>query len=366
MDKFTSKHYAFFILSTGIVSMKTYPRVYIVNGGRESWIGIIIASILALIFYVYLLSICKKHNCFSIHKIYEKALGPKLGKVFLIIFIATLFITLIESASAEANSMHTNMLLETPQWYFLLFFIIPIIYTIRKDIVAVVTVTMIGIVFIMLAGINLSILTAKYKNYQLLFPVFSNGLHRGFFISIIQMVGLYGSISISLPYLVKIKETKEIIKHSIVGLIIVFQMEIVAIIGVIATFGVDFTNTMPYPKLMQTQQVSYMRFLEFGELYVMLQIVGGWLLKYMATFYAILLLCKELFNFKKKQLVYTTYIVSVAVFIPSYFLANRLSNLFRFFDVYTYVSFVSFVLIPFVIFTIYAFKMNKEKSESNG
>jgi len=365
MDRFTSKHYAFFILSTGIVSMKTYPRVYMTNGGRESWVAIIIASILALAFYMYILSICKKHNCYSIYKIYEKALGPNLGKAGIILFIATLFITLVESASAEANSMHTNMLLETPTWYILLLFIVPIIYTIRKDLVAVVSVTMIGIVLIMLAGINLAILTSQYKDYTLLFPVFSNGVHRGFFISIIQMLGLYGSISISLPYLVKIRDTKEIMKHSLIGLLIVIQMEIIAVTGVIATFGIDFTNVMPYPKLIQTQQISYMRFLEFGELFVMLQIVGGWLLKYIATFYAILLLSKE-FNFKKKQLVYTTYIVSGLVYIGSYVLAGDLGKLFRFFNVYTYISFVNFIIIPLIIFTIYALKMNNEKSEVNG
>jgi len=366
MDKFTSKHYAFFILSTGIVSMKTYPRIFIKDGGRESWIAVIIASILILAFYTYIMSICKRNNCYSLHKIYETALGPKLGKLFIMIFIGTLFITLIESASAEANSMHTNMLLETPHWYLLLFFIGPIIYTIRKDIVAVFSVTMIGIVLIMMAGINLAILTAKYKNYQLLFPIFSNGVHRGFFISIVKIIGLYGTISISLPYLTKIKDTKEIIKHSVIGLLIVIQMEIVATIGVIATFGVDFTNVMPYPKLMQTQQVSYLRFLEFGEFYVMLQIVGGWLLKYVAAFYAILLLSKELFNFQKKQLVYTTYIVSIFVYIGSYFLSRDLGLLFKFFNIYSYLCFVSFVVIPFIIFTMYAVKMNKEKSEVNG
>jgi len=261
--------------------------------------------------------------------------------------------------------MHTNMLLDTPHWYLLLFFVFPIIYTIRKDLVAIVTVTMIGIVLIMLAGINLVILTSKYKHYELLFPVFSNGMHTGFFLAIIKILGLFGCMSITLPYLVKIKETKEITKHSVVGLLIVIQMEIVAIAGVIATFNVDFANTMVYPKLIQTQQVSYSRFLEFGELYVMLQILGGWMLKYLISFYAILLLCKELFDFKKKQFEYTTYIVSGLVYIGAYFIANRISILYRFFNIYSYVAFVNFVLIPFIVFTMYAVKMNNEKSEAS-
>ena len=364
MDKFTSKHYAFLILATGIVSIKTYPGIFIKDGGRESWIGVIIASILALGFYTYIIGICKKYNCYNFHKIYQKALGEKLSKVFIGLYIITLFMTLVESASAEANSMHTNMLLNTPVWYLLLFFIVPIIYTIRKDIVAVMTITMIGIVLIMLAGINLSILTARYKSFERLFPIFSHGLHRGFFLSIMKILGLYGGISITLPYLVKIKDNTKIIKHTVVGYLIVAQMQIVAVSGVIMAFGIDYANIMPYPKLIQTQQVSYMRFLEFGELYVMLQIVGGWILKYVISFYAILLLSKE-FNLKKKHLVYMTYIISVLVYIAAYFIANNLFVLFSFFNIYAYVCLVNFIIIPFIVFTVFAAKMNKEKLKIN-
>lgn len=366
MDKFTSKHYAFLLLATGIVSIKTYPGIFLKNGGRESWIAVIIASLLALGFFLYILSICKKHNCYSFYTIYEKALGEKVGKIFIGLFILTLFITLVESASAEANSMHTNMLLETPVWYLLLFFIVPLLYPIRKDIVAIVIVTMIGIVLIMIAGINLSILTAKYKSFDLLLPIFSKGIHKGFFISIIQILGLYGGMSATLPYLIKIKDNKKIVWHTIVGLFVVFQMQLVAVAGVIMTFGIDFTNVMPYPKLIQTQQISYLRFLEFGELYVMLQILGGWMLKYVVSFYAILLLTKEMLNFQKKQLVYTTYIVSILAYISSYFMASQLRRLFTFFNIYSYICLINFIVIPFIIFTIYAVKMNKEKSVVNG
>lgn len=366
MDKFTSKHYAFLILATGIVSMKTYPRVFMKYGGRESWIAVIIASFIALAFYVYILSICKRYKAYNLSKIYTEALGSKLGNILIVLFMLTLFMTLIESASAEANSMHTNMLLETPHWYFLIFFIIPIIYTIRKDLVAVITITMIGIVLIMLAGINLSILTQKYKNFELLFPIFSHGVKGGFFIAILKILGLYGCISITLPYLAKLKDLKNIIKHSVVGLIIVLQMEIVAIIGVISTFNIDFSNAMPYPKLLQTQQVTYFRFLEFGELYVMLQIVGGWILKYLVAFYAILILSKEVFKLKKKQLIYTTYIGSVLVYIASYYIAKDLALLFKYFSIYSYVCLINFIIIPLIVFTIFASKMKKQNNQSSG
>lgn len=364
MDKFTSKHYIFLIQATGIVSMKTYPMIFMKDGGRESWIAVIIASILVIGMYIYMIGICKKYQCYDLYNIYKVALGDTLGKLFLFLFIATLFMTLIESSGAEAGAMHTNMLIETPEWYFLLFFVVPSIYIIRKDIVAVITVVMIGIVCIMLAGINLSILTARYKHPELLFPVFSHGVDKGFFIAIIKLLGLYGSMSITLPYLNKIKDTRKIVRDLSIAILIVIQMQIISSTGVIMTFDVDFANTMSYPKLLQTQQVSYFRFLEFGELYVMLQIVGGWILKYLVAFYGMLLLLKE-FNLKRKHLIYITYLTSIVVYVAAYITTKSSERLFAFFNLYTYISFFNFIAIPLVVFMIFSIKMKKLKVAEN-
>lgn len=49
MDKLNTKHLMFIIWGTSIVAMKTYPNVFIINGGRDSWISVIIASIILFI-----------------------------------------------------------------------------------------------------------------------------------------------------------------------------------------------------------------------------------------------------------------------------------------------------------------------------
>ncbi len=356
MDKFSSRHFIFLILSTSIVSLKTYPTIYMQNGHRDSWIAIIIASIIICVFFVYIIGIWKKGKKDSIVEIYHIALGKYLGNIFLYIFIATLFITLIECSSVEADSMHRNMMLETPNWYFLLFFIVPSIYTIRKDIVAIITVTIIGITLIMIAGINLSILTARYKKFSLLFPIFEHGITTGFIVCILKMVGLYGCISITLPYLSKIADKeKKMIKNTIIGLLISIQMQIISVTGMIMTFGPDRVNQMSYPKLLQTQLVSYLQFLEFGELYVMLQIIGGWLLKYLATFYALLTILRQL-NVSRKTILYLTYILSGFVYIISYYITKNFFVLFTFLNYYGYICLINFVIMPLIVFTIYNHK----------
>ena len=132
-------------------------------------------------------------------------------------------------------------------------------------------------------------------------------------------------------------------------------MEIFANIGVLSTFGVSRVLNINYPKLIQTQLVSYFDFLEVGEFFVMLQMVGGWFIKYVLTLNAILILLKKLSFFNK----YSIYIITLFVFIISYFISAKVLLLYKFLNLYVYFSVVSFILIPTIIFSIFYFKTRK-------
>ncbi|MBM7614816.1 GerAB/ArcD/ProY family transporter [Alkaliphilus hydrothermalis] len=358
MDKINPKHYAFLILATCIVSLKTYPKVFIQNGLRDSWVAVITSSILILLFLIYVIKTCQKNNVYNLVEIFQGALGKTFGNVMLGLFCLTLFFTLVESAAVEASSMHTNMLVATPVWFFILFFVGPAIYTLKQDLVAIITVTLIGISLIIIAGMNLAAMTHPYKDYSLLFPVFARGISGGFILSILQTLGLFGCVSITFPYLVDVTSKKRLLLYAVLGILFVIQMQIVSTTGVIATFDISRINQMPYPKLLQTQLVSHFRFLEAGELFVMLQIVGGWYIKYVVTFYALIKILKGL----KINTPYMIYIISLMVAISAYLAGNDLFVLFRFLAYYTYIAFVGFVVIPTFVFAVFSFKNQKSPS----
>ncbi|MDR5658642.1 endospore germination permease [Serpentinicella sp. ANB-PHB4] len=360
MDRFNTKHFAFLIAATTIVSLKTYPDIYISNGRRDTWVAMIIASFLIFAFTFFAIKVFQKGKEFNFAQVYKEAYGEKLGKFFIGLFIITLLLTLIESASVQSNAMHMNMLVETPPWFFLIFFIFPAIYTIKKDIVAIVSVTLIGITLITIAGINLGILTTGYKDYNLLFPVFEDGVTLGFLLAILKILGLYGSIVIVFPYLTEIKDKGKLLRDTLIGLLFVIQMQIVSATGTLSTFDVSRTYEMAYPKLLQTQLVSYARFVEFGELFVMLQMVGGWYLKYVITFYALLKLWNAL-GMKDKYLIY---IVTLIVFGFSFIISMDINVLFIFLNYYAYISFMNFFVIPLVGFILYALKIKRKTSSS--
>lgn len=359
MDKFNSRHFGFLFLATAIVPLKTYPKVFTNNGGRDSWISVIISSIIILMYLVAIIQICKKKNSYDFVRIYRAAVGERLGNLLLWLFCLTLFLTLVESAAIEASSMHTNMLQETPIWFFLLLFVFPAAYTVGRDLVAILTVTLIGITLIIFAGINLAILTVEYKETRLLFPIFENGITNGFILSILQTLGLYGSITIILPYLSLIKNKAKLLRDSVIGLLFVIQMQIVAITGVLMSFDLERVNSMPYPKLLQTQLVSHFRFMEAGEIYVMLQIVGGWYIRYVVAFYALIKVLSAL-NLRHK---YHILIITSLVGISAYFAGTNLFRLFMLLDIYTYICFINFFVIPAIVFIVYSMKSQGVKSE---
>lgn len=357
MDKINTKQLMFFIWGTTIVSMKTYPNVFLVDAGRDAWISVIIASIILFFYFTYIISICNKSNCYDINKIYHKALGKTMGDIFLILFIITLIITLIESSSVEANAMHVNLMAETPTWLFLLFVLIPSIYVTEKGTRAITIVTILVIFLTFVAGVNLAVLTAKYKKFNYLLPIMASGVNTSFVLSIIKALGCYASIAICIPFLSRVTNKSKITKHCIIAILIVIQMEIVATMGVITTFGDVRVLRINYPKLIQTQLVSYFDFLEGGEFYVMLQMVGGWFVKYFLTLNAVLILLKNFSLFNK----YSIYIVTLIVFVFSFFVSAKVIFLYKFLNFYAYLSTISFVLIPTIIFSVFYFK-TKNKS----
>ena len=361
MDKISPRHFIFLILATGIVSLKTYPIVFIQDGKKESWIAVIISSILIFLFFLFAIKTIKLADG-NLVKLYQNTLGKFIGNILIGFFAFTVFLSMVESASIEADSMHQNMLVETPHWYFMIFFIIPALYVIRKDLVAVIIITIIGISLIMVAGIHLGILTGQQKHISMLFPIFQDGITGGFFISILESLGMYGFISITFPYLHVVNDKKiSLTKYSVIGLIILIQMQIVSITGIFMTFSLDTAESYYYPKLIQTHLVSYFQILEFGELYVMLQILGGWLLKYVVSFHALVQIFK-FYNFKKRTIYISSFIISALVMGASYYLTVTSIRLFKWLPYLPWISLANFVVIPCIVFVIYRIKQKYKES----
>lgn len=359
-DKLTATHLLFIIWGTTIVSIKTNINIFIRDGQRDTWIAIILSSAMIMFYLIYTVNTCVRHNNFNFVEVYHKALGKKLGTILLGMFIITLFLTLIECTAVESNAMHTNIFIETPTWYLILFFVIPAIYTVKNGIVPLITVAIIGMILAMLAGVNLVVLTSKYKEYKLLLPVLAEGITPGFIKAVIKSLGFYGSLAIMFPYFGYIQKTKEIRKYSAIGLLFVMQMHIVATTGAITSFGSERVVNLAYPKLIQTQQINYFGFLESGEFFVMFQIIGGWFVKYILAFQAIIKILEDM-KIENKSIVF---IISAMVLVISYLFSTSFFKLSDLLNYYSYICLINYILLPMIVFTIFSLKNKKERKDS--
>lgn len=357
MDKFNGSHLFFILCGITIVSMKTYPTIYTCIGGKDSWISVFCSGLLILAFAYIIITISKKNNNFNIYDIYCTALGRTLGSIFLCLFALTLILTLIECSSVEANSMHVNMMAQTPPWFFIAFFIFPALYTVTRGKNSTIIVAIIGIVLIICSGITLAILTQHYKHFEYILPIMDNGITFDFIGCIIKTLAYFANFSIILPMLTEFSNKSSIRKYTCWTLIFIIQMEVFATVGAITTFGISRLNTIYFPKLIQTQLIDYFGFLESGELYVLLQMVGGWYIKYILTFLSLSILLEKL-KIKNKL---NVFIITILVAIASYFCSLNTFVLFNLLNIYLYIILFNYVVIPILVFIIYNIRNHPQR-----
>lgn len=355
MDRLNTKHLMFIIWGTSIVSMKTNITILLSLAGRDTWIAIGIASIIACFYLIYITKIMQRANSFNICEIYREALGNALGNIMLCVTLIPIILTLIECSSVEATAMHSNIFIETPPWYLVLFFTLPAIYTVKKDLYPLVAVTVLGMCGAILAGINLVILTAPYKDYRHLLPIMVDNLDKDFIRAIIVSLGFYGSLFLVFPFYKYVHDKNKLSKYSFIGFLFVIQMHIVSSIGVIAAFGPRRASDLLFPKLIQSQEISVLGFLESGELFVLFQIVGGWFVKYIISFFVLREIIRS-FNIDGNFIVY---LVTLIVTLASIIISNEFKNLDIALSIHGDISFIILVVVPFITFTIFKFRKKK-------
>ncbi|WP_040210249.1 hypothetical protein [Clostridium polynesiense] len=119
-------------------------------------------------------------------------------------------------------------------------------------------------------------------------------------------------------------------------------------IGIIASFGPARASNIFYPKILQSQRIYFGGFIEFGELYILIQIVANYFIKYIIAFYAFVIIYKNMFN--KRPFAY--YFISFVIFIASYAVSKNTIIFFSLLNFYSYLSFIGFIVIPFLTFTL--------------
>lgn len=356
MGTLNSKHLFFIICSLAIVTLKTFPSSFIELGGRDTWIAMCLASVCILGYTWLILRIHQRTRNYNLLDIYAKSLGKWGGGFFSCLFLLTILLTIFESAGAEASVIHTGFQLFTPVWVFIMVTAFATVYVVKKGVASVTITTIVVIFFISLSGMLLAFLTHKYKDMKYLHPIMEHGLTPGFLLATLKILGALSTITIVIPYLDSVRDKSKLIRHTTFALLFIIQMQIFSMIGVITTFGADRAVNLLFPKLTQTQIISAFGFLEAGELFVMLQVVAGWFIRYIVCFFALM----ELIRMSGLKIRFKEHYICALTILFSYLFSRDLFNMFKLLDYLLYIQLANFLIIPMILYSIYYFRHAKK------
>lgn len=357
MSKISSKHFVLFMIGASVISAKTYLSIFIDIGGRDTWLSSLIASILFILFLNYIIHIFKISKSFDITQIFKCSLPKILYIFYIILFILTLFLNALECASVEANIMHSTLFINTPIWYCLIFFLLPSLFIFNKKIRTLLIFTLVSVFTLIINGILILILTQSYKDINNLLPVLGNGFSSGFIISIFLILGSFSTVMVAIPFLKYIDNHTKLRKHSLFASFIIMAFIVTSFVSAITAFGPLRSANIFYPEFILCQRMKLAGFLEFGELFFIIQSVMGFLVKYVLSSYSIIIICERYIKHRKIFIgVYTFIIFVFANFLGlnNYLLQDSLKYL-------QIINLIVFLIVPLLLFILYHIRFKTRK-----
>ncbi|MBY0753965.1 endospore germination permease [Clostridium sardiniense] len=363
MNKLSSKHYLFFICVVSFIGLRSYSSIFISMGGADTWIAGIIAGIIYLAYLYFIIYVCKKTNTFDIKLIFKGAYPKNIGNIFIFIFALTLFLTSIESTAAQSDSIHSNIFIETPIWYSLLFFIIPAAYLITRRLETLLIVITVTIILVFSTMFIVELFTFSYQHYTYLLPIMGLGINKEFILCILLILGSFCSTAVTFPFLKYVEKKEKLSKFTLIaGLIIVF-ISVASVTSAVTTFGPLRASNIYYPEFLRTQRIELQGFIEFGDLLFISKTTCLWFLKYVLCAVAILYLYKDKFSNKRVYAI----VYSIIAYICAFFITKNHYIFFDFLKYYQLIALVLLGIMPFITFAIYYYRWNKNlKAQAAG
>ncbi|MGL5351765.1 MAG: GerAB/ArcD/ProY family transporter, partial [Clostridium sp.] len=309
-------------------------------------------SIIFVVYVWYITNVCRVTNTYNLNHIFTSAFGKIFGYIFLVIFALGLLLAALESASVEANAIHSTFFLETPIWYALIFFLVPSVFLLSKNIRTLLIFILISVSSLLLNSLLLLLLTQSYKTMDYILPVLSSGFNKDLIITSLLILGSMCSFAIVLPFLKTLKDTNSIRKDGLTASLIVSIIVVLSLLEVIAFFGPDRAANIFYPEFIMGQRIQLAGFVEFGELFFLYQTVVGGFIKYILSSYAIMIIFDKYVSYKKLFiLLYTS-----VIFVVGTLLGRSNFALYELLKYYQYINLGIFFILPLIIFSIHYVK----------
>lgn len=361
MNKLSTKHFMFFIFCTIVVSLRLYSSVFIKYGGRDTWIIVILSSLVMTLCYIYILHISQKTNTLSINDIYKNTYPSFIYYIMLGLFCIGLFLASVESVSAYASSLRTNLFINTPIWYSIIFLLLPACYILTRKFNSILIITIITGTLAIIGDIIYIALIIKYLKPLFIFPIMQYGLNTSLINCFFLVLGSLSSVMITIPILKYLNSKENLVKNSLISILLSCLLIDASIFSLITFFGPTRAANIFYPEFIQSQRIQIAHFIEFGEIFFIFRNVCMWFLKYIIASYGLITLLNDKnspLKIKNKYVFICIY--NILIFAFSIFLTKEQYLFFDYLEVLQYIFLVILLIIPLLTYTIYNIKFSKK------
>lgn len=318
LEKLTGRHYLFFVVCLTIISIKAYPGMIIERAGRDSWVFVLAAGLVLLLLGSVITGAFARKKIPDINHLYLKAFGKYTGELMLLLFALALFLNGCESISVLSSIIHTNMFIQTPVWFGLLFFAVPGIYILSKGFDSLLKLVLLSVFLMLISIILLIIMEIPYNHFSYALPALQSPLNYRKVLGWVAAFGSMSSLGISFPYLSRMAERSSLRKYFIISAAISFIVAAYSMLSIVATFGETRAANLFFPEFIQAQRISYGDYIESGELFSLIQNFFGFMVKYLLSLFGIYIIYKD----KIMNTFRFFLILSVTVFIFSFIITG--------------------------------------------
>lgn len=363
MERTKPKNLIFIIITSTIISIGTYPSVFIKFGGRNTWLICLISIVIFGILLSFILRMLRKDGRYRVLDISKDVIGKKASKVVVFIFSLGLLLACIESASVTSNSLHTILFIETPVWYCLILFTLTTFYISTKSLSAIITTICIATPCAVISNLFLSILTLRYKTLYYLFPIRMDKSITEYIICGLLFIGSLSSslVILSILHIVVNKNKKGFNKLIMSSYTFACFLIVWILTGIITGVGPLRASNLYYPNYILAQRIFYEGIGENGEFFSIVYISFVWIGKYLLAFSSLYILWKKVIQNKT---IFAA-IISSIVFIASYFTARNTYALFVLLKYFQIIFLFTLLIVPISVLVVFYFKTIKKKNLKN-
>jgi spore germination protein (amino acid permease) len=270
---------------------------------KDSWMSVILALFITLIWVTILLRIHKLTNKENIFKWLASHANNKIVWICVWLLVLVLLIICTETSRETITWVNISLLPRTPRWITAILLGLVCFIMSKNDLKSICIINQYLLFFIVVLGLFVAIVNLQYKDYSLLTPLFEHG-YKPIFKGIIYPLSGFTEFFLVLLIQDQIKEPFRFRQFAVLA-ILVTGLTIGPLTGAIIEFSQGEAGKLRFPAYEEWELVSIGQFIEHVFFFVIYQWLTGAYIRLTFLFFII----RELLSIHKKYGKYLNYAV---------------------------------------------------------